>query len=281
MPELSQLEGKMPQSEADVFLCVYQDLLALGKVCGPRGKETLELEDYQFTLQPFDRFTSFRARKLSLDYIKAELIWYIGGNPYDTMITEHAQIWKDIRQPSGEFFSNYGQYIFGKQNGAQFVVDELLMDQDSRRAVIPLLNASHLFHNNKDVVCTYSMSFRIRNNRLNMSVNMRSNDAMWGMTNDVACFSFIHEIIWNMITAHMPSIEMGHYTHKVDSLHVYERHYAMLSQLVNDGLNGYTKIEVPRIADYREVRQLFQHLVEGRPLHTHYAFTDWLFLCES
>ena len=264
------------KTEADTFMCVYEDILHMGSLTEPRGMKVLELEDYQFTLQPYDRFTSFEARKMSMDYIRAELIWYIRGNPFDDMITDHAQIWTDIRQPAGNFFSNYGQYIFGEQNGAQFVVDELIKDIDSRRAVIPLLNKHHMFHDNKDVVCTYSMSFRIRDSKLNMSVNMRSNDAVWGMTNDVACFSLIHEMILQNLRGHMPSVEMGTYTHKVDSLHVYERHFDMLHKLVLDGVKGYQPVYVPRIVDYREVRQLFEHLVEGLPIHTEYEFTKWL-----
>lgn len=266
----------MSESEADVFLMVYDDLLNMGKISSPRGQKIVELEDYMFTLQPYDRFTSFRARKLSLKYIKAELLWYMRGDPYDTMITEHAQIWTDIQQSDGRFFSNYGQYIFGEQNGAKFVVDELIMDRDSRRAIIPLLNKEHIFHNNKDVVCTYSLSFRIREDKLNMSVNMRSNDAVWGMTNDVACFSFIHEIIFNLLKGHIPDIQLGTYTHKVDSLHVYERHFDMLRQLHNDGYEGYYQINVPKIESGYEVHELFQRVCKGRRVKRNYAFTDWL-----
>jgi thymidylate synthase len=266
----------MPHSEVDVFCEVYQDILGVGKISSPRGQKIMELEDYQFTLQPYDRFTSFRCRNLSMDYIKAELTWYLRADPYDSMITEHAQIWKDIRQDDGRFFSNYGQYIFGYQNGAQFVIDELRADIDSRRAVIPLLNASHLFHSNKDVVCTYSISFRVRDNKLNMSVNMRSNDAIWGMTNDVACFSFIHEIVHSMLTEYMPIVKLGTYTHKVDSLHVYERHFNLLKNLANNGPDEYYKIEVPRVEGITEVYELLDFLQNGACFKSHRPFTDWL-----
>jgi len=269
------------QDGFEVFSEVYQDIFNLGKIYSPRGMKVIELEDYMFTLQPYDRFTSFKPRSINLEYIKAELIWYIRADPYDDMITEFAQIWKDIKQPDGRFFSNYGQYIFGhragdSRNGAQFVVDELTLDRDSRRAVIPLLAAHHLFQSNKDVVCTYSISFRIRNDRLNMSVNMRSNDAIWGMTNDVACFSFIHEIIYHMLKAHVPDIELGTYTHKVDSLHVYGRHFELLEQLVNCSRRDYVRIDVPKITSAHEVQELFYRLKQNIPISRNYPFTQWL-----
>ena len=269
------------QSEREVFLEVYQDLEDMGKHYSPRGMDVVELEDYMFTLQPYDRFTSFKQRNLNMDYVRAELRWYMKADPYDDMITEHAQIWKDIRQPEGNFFSNYGQYIFGhrrgdSRDGAQFVIDELIIDRDSRRAVIPLLAAHHLFQSNKDVVCTYSISFRIRDRRLNMSVNMRSNDAVWGMTNDVACFSLIQEIIFIRLKAHIPDLEMGTYTHKVDSLHVYERHFDLLRELAQSRPSDYERIEKPRISSAHEVHQLFEYLKRDRPIKTHYEFTKWL-----
>lgn len=263
-------------TEEIIFLAVYQDLLLTKEDIAPRKERTKEIQDYVFILAPYERFTSFKARNMSMDYIKAEFKWYMSGDPYNDMITEHAQIWKDIRQPDGRFFSNYGHYIFGTQGGAQFVVDELVIDRDSRRAVIPLLNASHLFHENKDVVCTYSIGFRIRNNFFNMSVNMRSNDAIWGMTNDVACFSLIHETIFTMVKSHIPDIEMGYYCHKVDSLHVYERHWDMLAQIVEDGSAGYKKIEIPRILNHEEILQLQRHLAYNGPITRSFEFTDWL-----
>lgn len=264
-------------TEDNIFSAVYQDLLLNGaRNQAPRGASTIELQDYIFVLDPYERLTSFTARNINMDYIRAELRWYLSGDPYNDMITEHAQIWKDIRQPDGRFYSNYGHYIFGKPAGAQFVVDELIIDRDSRRAVIPLLSRVHLFHENKDVVCTYSMGFRIRNNQLNMSVNMRSNDAIWGMTNDVACFSLIHEIIHIMVKSHLPDVNMGYYCHKVDSLHVYERHFDMLEQLVKEGKKGFYKINIPRILNYEEINQLQEHLVEGKPIHRNFEFTDWL-----
>ena len=218
------------------FLEVYVDLLTNGIETSPRGARVKELEKYQFTLAPYERFTSFNARKMNFNYLKKEWLWYLSADPFDDMITDHAQMWKDIRQPDGRFFSNYGQYWFGKQEGLKWVIQELTRDPDSRRAVIPMLNFTHLFPSNKDVVCTEAITFRIRDNKLNMTVNMRSNDAIWGMTNDVACFSFLWEV-----TATLLQREMGTYCHKADSLHVYERHFQMLEDLVEEGVEGYTE----------------------------------------
>lgn len=186
----------------------------------------------------------------------------MGGDRFDTSIEQHATAWKKLRDTDGGFNSNYGQYIFrgllrGSDHGSQFdwVVDELKRDPDSRRACIVLLNRHHLRQDNVDVVCTYAMSFRIRQNRLNMSVSMRSNDVIFGMTNDVFCFSMLHEMLLVFLQSHYPDLRLGEYTHKVDSLHVYQRHFGMLQELVEQGMDGYYHIHVPP-GDVHDFRRL-------------------------
>jgi len=267
-------------SQGETFLKLYEDVMTNGQVISPRGEKVLEIEDYQFTLDPYERFTSFNARKLSLKYIKAELIWYLRANPYDTMITEHAQIWTDLRQPDGQFFSNYGQYLFDQNTGIFNVMETLVNDKDSRRAIISLLQPKHLFIDNKDVVCTYNLSFRIRNNKLNMSVNMRSNDAVWGTTNDVAAFSFVHEMLFTYLKDHYIDLELGTYTHKVDSIHIYERHFEMAKAIIDEGTKGYYELTVPKMKSSDELEQLLITVKSGQ-FNSDYeseesSFTNWL-----
>ena len=144
------------------------------------------------------------------------------------------------------------------------MIEELRRDPDSRRAVIPMLNTSHLFPRNKDVVCTESISFRIRDGKLNMSVNMRSNDAVWGMTNDVACFSFLHELVAGLL-----GVELGRYRHKADSLHVYERHFKMVETIIEQGETGHYTIDCPRM-DSNDI--VYQYTGMGEPRE----FGKWL-----
>lgn len=211
-----------------------------------RGQEVREIENYRLNVDY--PFMSLKSRRLSLSYIRAEFLWYLRANPYDTMITEHAQIWTDLQQPDGAFLSNYGQYWFGEQNGFQWVVDELSRDPNSRRAIIPMIRPVHLYADNKDVVCTMAISFRIRDDRLNMTVHMRSNDAIWGAGNDIPCFWFLREMI-----AVKLGIEVGDYVHLADSMHVYSRHYDTLNRLCDEGADGYYEVTYPAITDIEDL----------------------------
>jgi thymidylate synthase len=227
------------------FLKMYADL-AKGKICMPRNQKILEVEDYQMVLDAGDScITSFKARKLNFKYAVNELIWYIKADPYDTSIEKYASMWPKIKQPEGFYYSNYGQYMFAGGGGIKWAIEELTRDKDSRRAAFPFLNRKHCFADNKDMVCTYAMSFRIREDKLNMSVSMRSNDAIFGLTNDVFCFWMVHKMVFAILKRAYPDLKIGRYTHKVDSLHVYERHWSMLNELINGGEKDYYTVFVP------------------------------------
>jgi len=258
-------------NQADIFRKIFIDLKTKGARCSPRGQPVIELEDYSYTLPARVRYCNFESRKLNEDYIKREFLWYLRGNKMDREILDHAKMWSSLVNSDGSINSNYGQYIFAKKQGqkiSQFdnVIKTLVEDKDSRRASISILNRDHLVSSTKDVPCTYSMNFRIRDNKLNMSVHMRSQDAVFGMGNDAPCFSFVHEMIYVAVrdTAY-PELEMGTYHHTADSFHIYERHFELLEKLVNG--DEYISIETPHIKSLSEVNFLktFIHLTYGKP----------------
>jgi thymidylate synthase len=266
-------------SNSSTFLSVYDRVLHTGKVLAPRGDKIRECENVQFDLDMTDNIcTSFKARKFNLDYAKQEFIWYLGGDRYDTSIEKHATMWPKLKQDNGAYFSNYGHYLFA-EGQVRWALNQIIADIDTRRASCVLLCLEHLFDDNRDMVCTYGLNFRIRENKLNMSVSMRSNDLVFGTTNDVFCFSMIYEIAYGYLKwIKYPDLERGTYCHKVDSLHIYERHWSMVKQILIDGLSGYYYIDVPKINSFSEANRLLNyHHRLGDPLQYKDAFSIWLF----
>jgi thymidylate synthase len=200
------------------------------------------------------------------------------GDLYDLSIAKHAAIWRGI-VVDGKLNSNYGHYIFRNEQGLAWVIDELRRDRDSRRAYIMILGNQHLNPNEKDVPCTMSLGFRIRDNKLNMSVRMRSQDAIYGMGNDAPAFSFIHQMVWACVKWYYKELEMGSYHHVADSFHVYERHFDMLEKITTPAAE-FSLIEVPPIADNYEVNYLLS-ISSGKPVDyirnkDYFEFTKWL-----
>jgi thymidylate synthase len=266
-------------SNARTFLQVYDLVLNTGKVLSPRGDKIRETRNVQFELDMNDNIcTSFKARKFNLDYAKKEFIWYLGGDRFDDSIEKYASLWPKLKQDDGSYFSNYGHYLFA-EGQVKWALNQIVNDIDTRRASCVLLCLEHLFDDNKDMVCTYGLNFAIRENRLDMSVSMRSNDLVFGTTNDVFCFSMLYEIAYGYLKfIKYPDLERGTYCHKVDSLHIYERHWTMVRQILTDGMSGYYFIDIPRISGFSEANRLLNyHMSLNTPLQYRDAFSIWLF----
>lgn len=256
----------------EIFTKIFSDLKEKGMYVKPRGQLVIEIENYSYELPPYVRFQSFESRKLNVGYIKDEFLWYLKGDKFDTSIAEKAKIWQSIINADGSINSNYGQYIFAGPKQFDNVVKILAGDKDSRRASMMILNSSHLISDTNDVPCTYSLNFRIREDVLNMTVHMRSQDAIYGMGNDAPAFSFIHEMMVNALKTYYPNLEYGTYHHFVDSFHVYERHFGMLDKLLQKD-EAYVDVDCPKISGPGEVDFLLQKTKDQKD---NYDFVKWL-----
>jgi thymidylate synthase len=92
----------------------------------------------------------------------------------------------------------------------------------------------HQYDGNKDQVCTLTSLFHIRNNKLNMTLNMRSNDVILGFMTDFTFFNILHQQAYLHLKEHYPELEMGSYTHTSHSMHLYARHYDKVKDMLTE-----------------------------------------------
>ena len=111
-------------------------------------------------------------------------------------------------------------------------MDSLIEDKDSRQSIIHFNKPSHQWKGNKDFVCTLNGIFQIRDNRLNFTVDMRSNDLVLGTATDVAFFCLLQQQMLKHLRLTYPDLKMGSYTHIVHSLHIYERHFNLVKEML-------------------------------------------------
>ena len=98
------------------------------------------------------------------------------------------------------------------------IVETLKKDPDSRRAVVPIYGKEDAGLDSNDIPCTIGFQFLIRNNKLDMIVNMRSNDIFLGFPYDIFNFT-----MWQEYVSCKLNIDIGTYTHIANSLHFYEK----------------------------------------------------------
>lgn len=177
----------------------------------------------------------FIFREPNHDYVRAELDWYKStSRSVDDLADIYGKrvgIWDSVADKNGIVNSNYGWCIFTKENGDQFnyVLSELTSNPESRRAVMiynrPSMHKDAFENGRQDFMCTHSVHYFIRNNKLIALVNMRSNDLVFGYNNDYAWQRYVQERL-----AEMLEVKVGEMHWNVGSAHVYERHFSLLEE---------------------------------------------------
>lgn len=169
---------------------------------------------------PTRNIVTSKIRNMPMRYAVGELAWYLSGSNKVKDIAQYAKKWAEISDDGETNNSAYGYRIFYKFGFDQweFVKELIKRDPNTRQAVIHIKDASNA--PTKDTPCTVYLQFFLRDNKLNLSVHMRSNDIWMGVPYDMFSFCFLQ-----VKMAMELGVEVGTYTHYAGSLHMYKRDY--------------------------------------------------------
>ena len=190
---------------------------------------------------PLSCLYSNQFRSSQNKYIAAELLWYFMGRNDAKFISEYAKFWTTIQNYDGTVNSSYGNLLFTELNDHDFsqydwAISSLIKDKDSRQAIMHFNLPKHQYRSNRDFVCTMYGIFHIRENKLNLTISMRSNDVIWGLPTDLAFFTVLQSQALAHLKPHYPDLEMGTYTHIDNSFHIYEHHFEAIEKMLTSEL---------------------------------------------
>ncbi len=168
---------------------------------------------------PLDNHIKNKERGWKHEYAEAEWQWYLSGNRNISKLGDIygkvPPIWERMADKDGNVNSNYGwQWL--RNNQYDYVVDKLKKQIDTRHAAISIYDAKENKDYDNDTPCTYAVQFTIIDNKLCMSVYMRSNDLWYGFCNDQYCFSMLQKKVSEDINK-----EIGWYYHHAHNMHIY------------------------------------------------------------
>ncbi len=227
----------------------------------PRNIPVRECLDYSFTIERPEARTivtkdpernkiiaSYTAKETELydscsnrveDFAKASKFWEKLACPDGTVNSAYGYlIWKNISHGNHRFematngeevpaFGGNPDFIRKKDSCYrtpwQWAKESLIADKDTRQAIIRFSLPEHQWKGNKDQTCTMHGNFLIREDRLFLSIVMRSNDLVLGLVYDLPWFISLMDKMIEELKPHYPNLTKGDYTHTVHSLHIYER----------------------------------------------------------
>ena len=155
----------------------------------------------------------------SIEYAEAEWQWYLSGDPniarLGKLYGKVPAIWKRMADAHGNVNSNYG-WQWERTSQLDIVIQMLKDNPETRQAAISIYDGKEISDYTYDTPCTYAVQFTILNNKLNMSVVMRSNDLWYGFCNDQYQFSNLQKLV-----AYETEYDVGTYYHFAHNLHLY------------------------------------------------------------
>jgi thymidylate synthase len=228
------------------YVDLVQHVLRYGKEAAPRGMKTREIEDAVIRIDDVYNTLPLGVGRGTVPGIGAvEACQLLAGISTPKLVVAIGPQFKNYSEDNGLFHGAYGLRTVDQYGP---VVERLKNDPDSRQAVVTIWDPKlDLLPNKKDYPCTILHQFRIRDNKLNMSVYMRSNDVWLGAAYDFFQFTRVQ-----IAMASVLGIKPGKYTHHVGSLHIYEQHYDMAENLKHT--NEYTHIPNIVAVTWKEIQ---------------------------
>jgi thymidylate synthase len=128
-----------------------------------------------------------------------------------------------------------------------WVIDELGRNPESRRAVVFIRSEEDM--RTSSPACLQHIQYMIRNGRLHCKLLFRSNDAT-----KAAFMNAFALIMLQKRVADALGVEIGTYTHRANSFHVYERDYAMFDGYIRRIESG-SDVTINYIGDWDELME--------------------------
>lgn len=270
--------------DCDTFNSVYPlvNKYLLSEECGSwmssRDGNVKEMLDVKTHIRnPYRRCVGGYGRNINVFFLLAEAMWIALGRKDVAWLTLFNKQMAKYSDNGVSFHAPYGYRIRHWGNRSE----DTFMDDNSQaaRGYDQLSDAVRLFGENpntrqvvmsiwnplldlgfktKDIPCNDIVMMKIRNGCLITTIANRSNDLHLGLPTNIFQFSFLAEIVANVL-----GVRMGTQTHNSQSLHVYDWNVSAFA--MRDALNRFPQAET--LYDLAEARSMDFNFVSELPVN--------------
>jgi thymidylate synthase len=209
-----------------VYWELLRKMLADGMEFSPRGMLTKEVGGVSTTVSMTNPIVTNPERRLDYRFMAAEAYWILSGSSE----LNHPSLVKNLKKYSDDGVFMRGAYGPPFREQLDYCVRVLDNDPYTRQAVMTLWRPNPI--PSKDIPCTVSMQFLMREGYINTMVFMRSSDAWLGWPYDVFNFTMMTMFLQLKLKT-LP--KLGLLKIMVGSQHLYERHFRDAERLLKDG----------------------------------------------
>jgi hypothetical protein len=204
------------------YLQVFRDLKSFGVPVTVRGKSCIEYpEPVTFVYEQAGAcWMNIPYRRLNPFFALAEVVWILSGNGNAQWIAKYNKQMMEYNDGEEDNHGAYGKRLRNWPGGVdqiKWVALKLKKDNHSRQAVISLWDPiGDNLKESKDHPCNNWVGYRLRNQVLDQTVVIRSNDFIWGAPYNAIQFTHLHALVAGEL-----GVQMGKLTYVIQNLHYY------------------------------------------------------------
>ncbi len=209
----------------------YLDLMRLVRDDGVykndrTGTGTYSLFGHQMRFDLAAGFPLVTTKKVSLNLIIHELLWFLTGSTNIKYLQDHnVHIWDEWADDHGELGPVYGAQwrSWPGQDGATIdqisrVVANIRSNPDSRRLIVSAWNVAEV-DNMALPPCHTMFQFYVAQGRLSCQLYQRSADIFLGVPFNIASYALL-----TLMIAQVCDLEPGDFVHTMGDAHLYSNH---------------------------------------------------------
>lgn len=167
----------------------------------------------------------------------AELCWTLSGVKELDWLQQHTKMWNDFANDKNQVEAAYGfrwRHMFGRDQ-LLTAIEALKKDPSDRQIFISAWDNSKDGLGNRwtsNVPCPTCFSINIINNRVNLTLFLRSSDTIVGLPYDMLMYSLLLLVVTNELNQTYHTLQTGNICAILSHAHIYEAHYDIAENLI-------------------------------------------------
>lgn len=222
------IENIMHKTASYVWLETLKDLYKSPVNSKPRGFDCKEILGHQTRVSMKYPILGVPERKLGYRFMCREAWWIMDGRNTVEDIKDFSKAISTFSNDGYHFDGAYGPRIVDQ---IRYIVDTLEADRDSRQAVLTIWRPNP--RSSKDIPCTVSIQWLIRNDIIYCIDNMRSSDIWLGWPYDIFNFSMLTGYIMLLLRERgVYGLQLGDIILNAGSQHLYGTNIEKAEEIV-------------------------------------------------
>lgn len=242
----------------------------------PRGLAIKEILGKQYKFNLTKPAITIPERKIGYKFMAAEAAWILSGNNRVDQIEKYSKYIWEFSDNGIFYFGSYGPKIIDQLS---YILDSLKKDKDSRQAVINIWRENP--YPTKDMPCSTTCQFLIRDNKLNIIWNMRSSDGVLGVVYDqfnIAMLAGYVLLLLNEVSDDFKDVTLGEGIINMGSAHIYESNFEKVADILNSTSKPKFNYEpfdpLNQFSSYKDLINHLWSIADGKESNLSSFFTE-------